>query len=304
MSRKTLLIAAGVLVATGGLAVAIAQVGPGESRMGDRPAAGEWRDGHKMGGRGHWREGRHRDDFRRRGPRSMTGEQFDTRTRERFARLDQNSDGVIDTAEIEASQKSRGPRAERFGEGFQKHTIARWDADRNGTATKEEFLASVKQRFAAFDLNMDGRITDDDLPPMMRGREALKRGESPMPDSGRRMGRRGGGMMNELRQADANNDGIVALDEVLARATQRFEALDKSKDGSVDQADLDAMRSEMTAYRTQRFLHRYGAVKDGKVTREQFYAKAKEQFAARDLNSDGKLDREDFPGMRGRRHLR
>ena len=303
MSRNTLLIAAGVLVATGGLAVAIAQVGTGDSRMGDRPA-GEWRDGHKMGGRGHWRDGDHRGDVRGRGPRSTTGEQFDTRTRERFARLDQNSDGVIDAAEIEASMKSRGPRAERFGEGFQKRTIARWDADRNGTATKEEYLASVKQRFAAFDLNSDGRITDDDLPPMVRGREVLKRGESPMPDFGRRMGRRGGGMMNELRQADANNDGIVTQDEVLARATQRFEALDKSKDGSVGQADFDAMQSEMTAYRTQRFLHRYGAVKDGKVTREQFYAKAKEQFATRDLNSDGKLDREDFPGMRGQRHLR
>jgi Ca2+-binding EF-hand superfamily protein len=304
MSRNTLLIAAGVLVATGGLAVAIAQVGPGDSRMGDHPAAGERHDGHRMGGRGHWRDGDHRGDFRGRGPRSMTGEQFDTRTRERFARLDQNSDGVIDAAEIEANMKGRGPRAERFGEGFQKRTIARWDADRNGTATKEEYLASVKQRFAAFDLNGDGRITDDDLPPMMRGREALKRGESPMPDFGRRMGRRGGGMMNELRQADANNDGIVTQDEVLARATQRFEALDKSKDGSVGQADIDAMQSEMTAYRTQRFLHRYGAVKDGKVTREQFYAKAKEQFATRDLNSDGKLDREDFPGMRGQRHLR
>ena len=305
MSRKTLLIAAGVLVATGGLAVAIAQVGQRDGHLSDRPMAGEWGEGHDMRGDRDRRGPRHGKAFRRGGDRTLTQEQYDTRTRERFARFDQNSDGVIDAAEIEAVLKGRGGRSGRFGEYRQKRIVARWDGDRDGKANKDEFLATVKRRFAAFDLNSDGRITDEDLPPMLRGRDVLKGGDGMAPEIGSRMQRRGGGMMGEMRGADTNKDGIVTLDEVLARATSRFVTLDKNKDGSVDVADFDALRGEMTAYRTQRFLHRFGAAQDGKVTREQFYNLAKERFASRDLNNDGKLDREDLPpGMHGRRHLR
>jgi len=298
MSRKTLLIAAGVLVATGGLAVAVAHVGERGGHHGERSMMGEWRDGHAMrrDGGGH----RAHHAFRR-GGREMTQEEFDTRTRERFARFDVNSDGVIDAEEIGAVLKGRGHRFARIGERH-KRSIARWDADRDGKATRDEFMAELKKRFAALDLNGDGRITDEDLPPIMRGRDALKGGA--MPSFGARFERRGFGRLGMLRQADANQDGIVTLDEVIARAASRFDALDRNKDGAVDETDADALRSETTAYRTQRFLHRYGAVQDGKVTREQFYKVAKERFAARDVNNDGKLNREDSPGMHGRRHMR
>ncbi|HXF53375.1 MAG TPA: hypothetical protein VNK52_04555 [Hyphomicrobiaceae bacterium] len=296
MSRKTLLIAAGVLVATGGLAVAVAHVGE-RGRHGDRSMMGEWRDGHAMRGDGH-RRARH---GLRRGGREITQDEFDARTRERFARFDVNGDGVIDAEEIGAVLKGRENRFARIGERH-KRLVARWDADRDGKATKDEFIAEVKKRFAAFDLNGDGRITDEDLPPLMRGREALKGGV--LPGFGARFERGGFARLGILRQADANQDGIVTLDEVTARAASRFDALDRNKDGAVDQADASALSNEMTAYRTQRFLHRYGAVQDGKVTREQFYKVAKERFAARDVNNDGKLDREDFPGMHGRRHMR
>jgi hypothetical protein len=68
----------------------------------------------------------------------------------------------------------------------------------------------------------------------------------------------------------------------------------------LDQADRDAMQKETTAYRVQRFMHNYGAVKDGRVTREQFFKAAKERFAARDVNRDGRIDRDDFGFGRGR----
>jgi Ca2+-binding EF-hand superfamily protein len=304
MSRKTLLIAAGVLAATGGLAVAVAQIGQREDSARERQTMGEWRDGHHMRGDRDRRGPRH-GAFRRGGDRTLTQEEFDTRTRERFARFDANSDGVIDATEVEAVLKGRGERFARMGEFRQKRILSRWDGDRDGKATKDEFLATVKRRFAAFDLNGDGRITDEDLPPTMRGRGVLKGDDGIAPQFGGRMQRRGAGMMGDLRGADANKDGIVTLDEVVAGAAPSFDALDRNKDGSVDQADFDALRGEMTAYRAQRFLHRFGAVQDGKVTREQFHKVAKERFAARDVNNDGKLDRSDFwPGMPGRRHLR
>jgi Ca2+-binding EF-hand superfamily protein len=305
MSRKTLLIAAGVLVATGGLGVALAQIGPTDGRFSDRPSMRGWGDRPMMRAERDWGGPMRGGAFWRGRDRTLTQEQYDARTRERFARFDKNSDGVIDSAEIDAVLKDRGDRFGRLGEHFQKRLMARWDGNRDGKATKDEFLAGVKMRFAAFDLNNDGKITDDDLPPMMRGRNVLKGDDGQPPAFGPGARRRGGPMLGELRQADTNKDGIITLDEALARATARFETLDKSKDGSIDQADFDAVRNEMNAYRTQRFLHRFGADQDGKVTREQFYKVAKERFALRDLNNDGKLDREDLPpAMQGRRHLR
>src|SRR5262245_1395109 len=119
MSRRRLAVVAGALIVVGG-AAAIAAVGHREARMGNRdmmydmggPDFGYGRSG----GEGRWggRPGRGQADDddargRRRGwlSRSMTAEDFDTRTRERFARLDRNSDGVIDAAEVEAAINER-----------------------------------------------------------------------------------------------------------------------------------------------------------------------------------------------------
>ncbi|MGE0626596.1 MAG: EF-hand domain-containing protein [Hyphomicrobiaceae bacterium] len=231
----------------------------------------------------------------------MTQDEFDTRTRERFARLDKNSDGVIDTTEIEASLSNRAGRADRRRGAGLDRLLARFDANRDGKVSKDEFLDPVKKRFARMDLNNDGKITDDDLSPMMRGRDVLKGEGGYMQRSGFR------GRMHGLRRliaADANKDGVITLDEVVASATQRFDRLDRSKDGAIDNSDFEAIRKDMMAYNVQRFLHRYGADKDGKVTREQFANAAKQRFAQRDLNRDGRIDRKDFRRDRdGRRGM-
>ena len=165
----------------------------------------------------------------------------------------------------------------------------------------------MRKEFGRLDLTNDGRITDDDLPPMMRGRDVLK-GSAGSAMGGRgRMGggQMGGGMMlGRIVEADANKDGVITLDEVLANAAKRFDTMDRNKDGAIDKADHDAMRKEMTDYRVKRFVHAHGADKEGKVTRDQFFATAKERFAQRDVNRDGRIDRQDFgmgdrPGVQG-----
>jgi len=338
MRRKTIWILAGI-VAVAGAAAAIAAVGHREDRFGHRGMANDmaelgfepdvvWGDGEARFGPGRgmgetWGHGGHgrrgwaagpdgrpgdmmgQDEGRRgmwgRGARAMTQDEFDTRTRERFARLDKNSDGVIDAAEAEAGMPGPGSRGQQMGEAMAQRLLAMFDTNRDGKVTREEFLARVRSEFGRADLNSDGRISDEDLPPMARGRNVLK-GEGrigPMM-GGPMMGGRGM-MLGRLIEADANKDGVITLDEVTASATRRFEQLDRNKDGAIDKADFDALRKETTDYRVQRFMHEYGADKDRKVTRDQFFSRSKERFAEHDLNRDGRLDRQDMmPGGPGR----
>ena len=287
MTRKTIFLAAGVLLTAGAVA-AFAQGHRG------------WRggDGDMMGMHG-GETGRGGMMQRWRGTSAADN---DTRTRENFARLDRNSDGVIDAAELEtafAERMSRrhgrmGRKGGGDGAGMGERMLRRFDQNRDGKVTREEFNATVAKRFAEADLNNDGRIGDDDLPPTMRGRNVLGEGGG--------MGRgRGGPMMGFVRGADANKDGVITLDEAQAQAGKMFAQFDRTKDNAVDQADFEALKKEMTDYRVKRFSHRYGSDKDGKVTREQFDKVAKERFAQLDFNNDGRVTRDEMPGG-GRGH--
>src|SRR5690606_24179735 len=125
MSKKKVLIAAAILVA-GGAAIAVSA--PGQrlhDRMMDR-----WshHGGHGFGiglmsfGRG-----------------DITRAAFDEKVRERFARYDANSDGVIDTAEIEAAL-AKG-NAGRHHRGFRGHRDADKGETRRGrSVNKSEYL--------------------------------------------------------------------------------------------------------------------------------------------------------------------
>ena len=307
MSKRKLAIAAGALIIVGG-AAAIAAVGHREGRMGHRgmmdgmeqfaqaPGMGQGMENGmgegRRGGRGFMRGQGDEDGERgsRGGRRAMSADDFDARTRERFARIDKNSDGVIDAAEIEAALANLGEgRGRRFGDRMRQRMQGRFDSDRDGKISRQEVLDRVRRDFQRMDLDGDGRITDADLPPMMRGRDVLKGG-------GRAMG---GGMLGRFMAADANKDGVVTVDEALAEAGKRFDLADRNKDGVIDATDRDGMRKEMTDYRVRRFLHSHGAGPDGKLTREQFQKSAKERFAEMDANNDGRIDRQDRSGGRG-----
>lgn len=303
--KKTVLIALGLLAAAGAVAAVSAQGFRGHHGRHMGPGMGPGMDlGEGMGG-----------GWRGRGP--LTKDVFDTRTRERFAAIDKNSDGVLDVAEIEAYMTlNMGQRHQRMGHrvGMTPGTMGermlrRLGADKEGRLTKDAYLAHIKKLFAEMDLNNDSRISDDDLPPMMRGRNVLAGGAAgpgqmrPGQAGPGRMGQGpGGGLFGVLRGADADKDGVVTLAEALAAAEKRFATLDKTKDGVVDKADFEAMRKEMLDYRVKRFVHHFGGDKDNRVTREQFLAKAGERFARLDLNGDGTVARDEMPGRgwRGR----
>ena len=285
MKKRTIAIAAvGALAIASAIAAVSAQghrggYGGGHSMFGDDEA------GHGMRGR-----------F----GRALTKDEFEARNRERFARIDRNSDGVIDTAEIEASMAERrsGFMARR-GKGeatapgeMNERMLRRLGAGSDGKLTREAFRTEITRRFAEADLNNDGRIDDADLPPMLRGRNVLA-GNVPA----------GGPMLQWLRLLQVSpKDGAISRDDVLAAADRQFDRLDRNKDGVVDKVDTEAIAKEMTDYRVKRFIHSFGADKDGRISREQFQAKAAERFARMDYNSDGSISRDEQPGWgHGRR---
>ena len=304
MNKKKLI---GTLALVGVVAAVVGVSAQGhrnwERRFGDRDG------GHGMGpGTDRGAEGRQGDLRGGRGlfGRDLTKDEFDARTRERFARLDKNGDGVLDAAEIEAAASERMGR-ERFAGGRGgpgaatpgQQMLQRFGA-KDGKLTKQAFLDRIKARFAEADLNNDGKITDDDLPPMMRGHGMISaerlqgRGQGP----GQGGQDRGMPMMGFLRGVEIK-DGAITLDAVLATATKEFDRLDRNKDGVVDQADFDLMRKDMADYGVKRFVHQYGGDKDGKVTKDQFFAKEAQRFAEADVNGDGRIGREDRGGRPG-----
>ena len=311
-TKKTLFIAAGVLACIGAVAAVSAQGHRQHWRGGPSQFGGD--DGFGLGGHGMGGGGGFRERFA--GP--LTRDAFDAKTRERFARLDKNSDGVIDAAEIEASMTERmsawRKMMNRGGPGLDDRMIRMFDANKDGKVTKDEYQGAIRKQFAEMDLNNDGRITDDDLPPMMRGRNVLAGGQGSGAGFGPRMGpgmgpgtgeglggrpSMGFPLMRLLQGADVNKDGIITFDEVLTAADARFQQLDRNKDSAIDKTDFDALRKEMVDYRVKRFIHHFGADKDGKVTREQFNAKATERFAQMDYNNDGTIARDERPGGGG-----
>ena len=96
-----------------------------------------------------------RDGDGRLAPREMPPQ-----ARRNFERMDRNSDGYLDQQEIRAiGQRSGGPDRPAGGQGG----WARWDADGDGTISREEAPSQFERRFEALDANGDGFLNEEEL---------------------------------------------------------------------------------------------------------------------------------------------
>lgn len=279
MSKKILLIAGALLAAGTVAAVSAPHFRGGHHRHG--AIFGDPGDGPQ---RAHLGERLKEMDANKDG--AVTLEEFLARRNPGFARLDKNNDGSIDAAEFEAA-------ARESGDYWTKRFMKRFDADKDGKITKDEFARARKERFAMWDLNGDGRLGLEDLPPGMRERIGRWKGD--------RAEGRDGKDDSEARKGG----GPFTMDRLLGRVGRQFSRLDKNGDGFIDAGDLATLAAERVTFASQRFLRRFDADRDGKVTIEEFNRLAKERFAHLDLDDDGKITEADLPPMmRGRGFLR
>lgn len=122
---------------------------------------------------------------------------------------------------------------------------------------------------------------------------------------------RPGGGRDMLARADANDDGVVTKDELLADVDKRFARLDTDKDGKITQAEREALGGGMRGRMAERMMERRGGEGrmgralervdtngDGVITLDEQRAGATQRFAYIDRNSDGKVDKAERDALR------
>jgi len=82
-----------------------------------------------------------------------------------------------------------------------------------------------------------------------------------------------------MERLDADKDGRVTRDEMVAAATQRFTARDKDGDGVISAEDRKAFRAERRAERRATRFDTIDADSDGMISKEEFTAFQPEQRA-------------------------
>lgn len=151
-----------------------------------------------------------------------------------------------------------------------------FDANTDGTLTRQEFNAGRAAEFARRDTNGDGQLTREE---MRAGRE----------HRGGRHGRGGG--MHHLASADANNDGNITRDEFLARPLEHFTRLDANGDGVIQASERPQRpeRGERGSRGDRADRPDFDANDDRQISRAEFDAMGASMFQRLDANSDGRV---------------
>ncbi|WP_407047956.1 EF-hand domain-containing protein [Methyloraptor flagellatus] len=93
---------------------------------------------------------------------------------------------------------------------------------------------------------------------------------------------------------DANHDGTVTVDEVVAAVDARFDKIDANHDGVIDRTELENWIGRRAGpQRVDAVMRRFDLNGDGKITKAEAEAPAKKLFALFDRKDQGKVTKED-----------
>lgn len=123
-----------------------------------------------------------------------------------------------------ATSMAQGMR--QGGEGM----FERADANKDGSVTREEFIAARGEQFARFDRNSDGYLDSNDVPKRLAERR-----------------KQNGGGETHGAQFDANGDGKVSKDEFVNGPTLMFDRADTDKNNVLDAKELAAAKEAAKA---------------------------------------------------------
>ena len=191
---------------------------------------------------------------------AVTPEEYAKGQQLKFMERDANKDGVLDAQEIAAVKAGRGrggDKAERL--------MTRFDANKDGRVTREEFEQGQRATFAKRDKNADGKLSADEAPRWFKGRRA------------------------------GNGPETTTFEGMLQKGADRFARLDANRDGSIEAGEIAAMEAERHDNQIKKAMHRFDANRDGKVTPEEYMAPARQRFSMLDLDDNGRITAEDLP---------
>lgn len=94
---------------------------------------------------------------------------------------------------------------------------------------------------------------------------------------------------------DADGDGKITIDEMLARVDKRFDAADADGDGEITLEEMVArIERRRLERRAKRILARMDVDGDGKVTKTELQNRARKRFALADGNDDGQIEKSEM----------
>ena len=203
-----------------------------------------------------------------------------------FAEYDANEDGVLTADEVP--------------DALWEHLV-RADADGDGSITPEE-LGSLRldhrshDPFAEFDANEDGVLTVDEVPEALW--EHLVRADvngdgsiTPEELAALRLDHRS---HDPFAEFDANEDGVLTVDEVPESLWEHLVRADADGDGSITPAELAALRLD---HHTHDPFAAFDANEDGVLTVDEVPEAIWEHLVRADADGDGSITTDELAAV-------